>query len=63
MTKPKYEVGDRFYVMDTVECKIIRVIEGTTEPVYIFELFNNPIYKSVLTETELNIVLNAQKSA
>ena len=63
MNKSKYQVGDRFYVMDTVEFKIIRVIEGTTEPVYIFELFANPIFKSVLTETELNIVLNAQKSA
>ena len=50
MNKPKYQIGDRFTVMETVECKIIQII-GTSEVAYIFELFGNPIFKSVIRQT------------
>ena len=63
MNKPRYKIGDRFSVMDTVNCEIVQVIEGTEGIVYIFQLFDNPIFKSVLTEKELDNVLVNQKSA
>ncbi len=62
MNKPKYQIGNRFTVMDTVNCEIVRVIEGK-EVAYIFQLFDNPIFQSVLTEKELDNVLAKQKSA
>ena len=63
MNEPKYQIGDRFTVMDTVKCEIIRVIEGKNQAAYIFQLFDNPIFKSVLTEKELDNVLANQKAA
>ncbi len=63
MTKPKYQIGDRFTVMDTVNCEIVQVIEGKKEAVYIFQLFDNPIFKSAITEKELDKVIANQKSA
>lgn len=61
MNEPKYKSCDRFTVMDTVRCEIVRVIPGneTSEPAYIFQLFDNPLFKSVLTESELTNVLKA----
>lgn len=61
MNKPKYQIGDRFTVMETVECKIIQII-GTSEVAYIFELFGNPIFKSVITEQELDKLLAKQSA-
>jgi|GEM_PF-5411470 len=57
MNEPKYQIGDRFTVMETVNCEIVRVINGTNETAYIFQLFNNPIFKSILTEKELDRVV------
>jgi hypothetical protein len=59
MNQPKYQIGDRFTVMETVQCKIIQII-GTKEVAYIFELFNNPVFKSVITEKELDKLLAIQ---
>jgi len=61
MNQPKYQIGDRFTVMETVQCKIIRII-GIKEVAYIFELFDNPIFKSVITEKELDQLLAKQSA-
>lgn len=59
MTKPKYEVGYCFTVMNTVKCEIVEVIKTKNETGYIFQLFDNPVFKSFLKEPELENVLNA----
>jgi len=58
--KPKYSIGDRFMVAG-VEYEVIRVISAP-EPAYIFQHCELNSLKSVLTEGELNAVMN-QKSA
>ena len=60
---PKYQIGDRFTVMDTVNCQIIQIIKGRKETIYIFQLFDNPVFKSLITEKELDVVIANQKSA
>ena len=61
MTKPEYEVGYRFTVMNTVKCEIIEVCHSTDKTEYIFQLFDNPVFKSIVTEYELKNILLAQK--
>lgn len=64
MTKPKYQIGDRFTVMETVICEIVNVIPGNSasEPEYIFQLFDNPLFKSRVTQTQLTQVIEAQRT-
>jgi len=56
MNKPKYSIGDRFIVAE-VEYEIIRVIDAP-EPAYFFQNCEVNSLKSVLTEGELNAVMN-----
>lgn len=64
MNQPIYKIGDRFTVMGTVSCEIVNVIPGNSasEPAYIFQLFDNPVFKSVVTEAELIQIIEAQKT-
>lgn len=62
MNKPKYKIGDRFTVMDIVQCEIVKVFGGK-ETAYIFQVSNNPKLKSVITEKELNNVLKTAKQS
>ena len=61
MNKSKYQIGDRFTVMDTVECEIVRVF-GKKETAYVFQLFGNPIFKSIITEKDLDKVIASQSA-
>lgn len=60
ITKLKYEIGDRFTVMETVQCRILQIVEFKFEKAYVFELFDNPIFTSVITERELDKLLTEQ---
>ena len=60
MTKPKYEIGDRFTVYK-IEYEIIRSINAS-EPAYIFQNCQYPSLKSVLTEKELDVVMANQSA-
>lgn len=55
--KPKYQVGDRFIVMDTVKCTIIEVIQTKSQTRYVFQLFDNKAFKSIVTEENLADIL------
>jgi hypothetical protein len=60
--KPKYQIGDRFTVMQTVQFEIVDVVLGK-EISYIFQLFDNPVFQSIVTEHNLDDILVAQKTA
>ena len=62
MNKPKYQIGDRFTVMSTVQFEIVDIVLGK-EIRYIFQLFDNPVFRSIVTERNLNDILAAQKTA
>jgi hypothetical protein len=59
MNRPKYQIGDRFTVMQTVSFEIVDIVLGE-EIRYIFQLFDNPVFKSIVTERDLNDILAAQ---
>ena len=60
MTKSKYEIGDRFTVMETIQCQIIQIILGTSEVTYILEHFDHPGSTSAIAERELDKLLAEQ---
>jgi hypothetical protein len=59
MNQPKYQIGDRFIVMQTVEFEIVDIVLDK-EIRYIFQLFNNPVLSSIVTEQNLDDILAAQ---
>lgn len=60
MNEPKYKTGDRFTVA-SVEYEIIGVVSDP-KPMYLFQNCEINILKSLLTEEELDAVMN-EKSA
>lgn len=54
MNNPKYKIGDRF-IAAGAEYEIIRAISAT-EPVYIFQNCHVTALKSVITESELDLI-------
>ena len=58
MSKPKYQIGDRFILVKIVEFEIVQVIEIRGQTAYIFRLTKAPKFKSMLTEQELDHLIN-----
>lgn len=61
MNEPKYQIGDRFTVMDTVQFEIVDIVLGK-EIRYIFQLLALPTLRAIITENNLNDILATQKT-